>query len=342
MNVASKLIQSFSVARSGLYLLEGLPLNLASRLVGELPPFTEDQLRAILKHVWRLHEREAENIERGVYSWRALDYQRPFAHLRSLADVLGDGVRVLWRSKNRRHRDFKAPAVEEATGLPEYYRRNFHFQTDGYLSEDSARRYDHQVEILFTGMAGAMRRQILPVLRGATPGRWLELGCGTGSATRPVLATFPRTRVTALDLSSPYLKVARDRLSGFSKVDFVQGDGTATEFKDGAFEAVYSVFVMHELPRAEREKLVREAWRVLKPGGLLVLADSLQTDDEPELNFALERFPKAYHEPFYKDYAGDRLEDLVARVTGAAVESDHQFFTKVVWARKEERVSQDT
>ncbi len=43
-------------------------------------------------------------------------------------------------------------------GLPEYYGRNFHYQTEGYLSEESAELYEHQTEILFMGTLGLMRR----------------------------------------------------------------------------------------------------------------------------------------------------------------------------------------
>lgn len=44
---------------------------------------------------------------------------------------------------------------------PKYFNRNFHFQVDGYTSENSAEIYDHQVEILFAGMAAPMRRLLL-------------------------------------------------------------------------------------------------------------------------------------------------------------------------------------
>ena len=49
--------------------------------------------------------------------------------------------------------------------LPKYYLRNFHYQTDGYLSEKSARLYEFQVETLFTGCAATMRRfSMIPLL----------------------------------------------------------------------------------------------------------------------------------------------------------------------------------
>ena len=47
---------------------------------------------------------------------------------------------------------------------PDYYLQNFHFQSGGWLTEDSAHRYDTQVEVLFKGTANAMRRMALPEL----------------------------------------------------------------------------------------------------------------------------------------------------------------------------------
>jgi ubiquinone/menaquinone biosynthesis C-methylase UbiE len=334
--LSPNLIKNLSLARSGIYFLEALPITLFNRWAGNpnLPPPTQAQIKTLWKHIVRLHERESRNLAMGIYPLSALEKENPLRHARSLLGVLSDGVRVAWRMKSGKTKDFSNSEVTD--GAPEYYARNFHFQTDGYFSEASARRYDHQVEILFSGTAGAMRRLILPVLneKADSRGRWLELGCGAGSATKPVLETFPKVRVTALDMSPAYLKVAQDNLRAYPGCDFLQGDSTALPFKDETFEAVYSVYMLHEMPKSVREKTVREAYRVLKPGGILIFADSLQLDDEPELNWALERFPKIYHEPFYKGYSKDKLETMIARQLRRVCESEHAFFTKVVWVQK--------
>ncbi len=336
--ISTKLIQGLNIARSGVYFLESLPVLAFNRFAHpHLPPPAPEQVQLLWKHILRVHEREAGRIEAGAYPWTALDWEKPWQHLRSYAEVLSDGVKVALRMRLNKTKDLGGEAAAHSAETPDYYARNFHFQTDGYFSEDSARRYDHQVEILFNGTAGVMRRSILPPLVSLLPPgntRILELGCGAGSATRYMAETFPKAKITALDMSAPYLKVAQEKLRAYPRVDFVQGDATDTDFKDGLFDAVVSVYLMHELPLEERVKVLHEAWRLLKPAGVLVVADSLQIDDDPDLNWALERFPKIYHEPFYKNYIVTKLEDLMEREIGTRPDSDFTLLTKVCWVQK--------
>ena len=58
-----------------------------------------------------------------------------------------------------------------ACRFPRYYLQNFHFQTDGYLSDASAELYDYQVDVMFYGAADAMRRQALVPLGETLRGR---------------------------------------------------------------------------------------------------------------------------------------------------------------------------
>jgi hypothetical protein len=64
----------------------------------------------------------------------------------------------------RRVRNGWREVLSEATvgKRPKYYLQNFHYQSGGWMTEDSAERYDTQVEVLFKGSANAMRRQALP------------------------------------------------------------------------------------------------------------------------------------------------------------------------------------
>lgn len=335
--ISTKMLQGLNIARSGVYFLEALPVMAFHRFAfPHMPPPSNEQVKTLWKHILKLHEQEAIHLETGVYPWTAVDIENPVSHIRNYADVLRDGIKVAWRMRNNKNKDFSPEAAEHSAEAPEYYSRNFHFQTDGYFSESSARRYDHQVEILFNGTAGVMRRAILPPLADLLPknARILDLGCGPGTSTRYLAATFPKARITAIDLSAPYLKIAQEKLRDYSKVDFLQADATNMDFKDGLFDSVVSTYLLHELPKPEREHVIREAWRLLKPGGVLAIADSLQWDDDPELNWALDRFPKIYHEPFYKNYVQNKMEDLIESVAGARPTTIHALFTKVCWLKK--------
>ena len=70
--------------------------------------------------------------------------------------------------------------------------------------------------------------------------------------------------------------------------------------------------MLHELPPEVRRTVIGEAARVMKPGGRLILLDSLQRGDEPAYDAMLERFPQFYHEPYYHSY----LEEDFAALAG--------------------------
>src|SRR5437763_1510553 len=148
------------------------------------------------------------------------------------------------------------------------------------MTEDSARRYDIQVEVLFQGTANATRRQALLPLAELFAGRdqrrlrLLDVGCGTGRFLDFCKQAWPRLPVAGLDMSEAYLAEARRHLKNSCWVDFVLGKAEALPFADASHDAVTSVFVFHELPPQVRRDAFRELSRVVKRGGRLVIIDS--------------------------------------------------------------------
>lgn len=285
-------------------------------------------------------KQDVARIENGEYPLRVLLPESPIEHFTRIPYIAVDGLRAQFRRDQGLTTIFGKRAKALLDELPKYYRRNFHYQTDGYLSEQSGELYDHQVELLFGGTGDAMRRLVLPPLRkalGTGDGaglRILEIGAGTGRATRFVRMLFPKAHIVATDLSGPYLKVAQRKLAHFDRIDYLQSPGEALPFQDGYFDAVFSVFMFHELPLEARKGVFAESLRVLKPGGALTVVDSIQPGDNPEFDGLLDKFSRDYHEPFYRNYLENPLGDLVREAGFTRLEEGVGLFSRFVSGRK--------
>jgi ubiquinone/menaquinone biosynthesis C-methylase UbiE len=291
--------------------------------------------RRILADLRSLIEQDWRNIEAGHYALPIHELGSPFEAIRRAVDFFADLSAV----ERRRHGPAEGRVVTEkpSGAYPRYYLQTFHFQTDGYLSRASADRYDHQVEVLFGGGAAAMRRQALVPLKraiGGRPGaRLLDLACGTGQFLRQVKTNYPRLHVTGLDLSPHYLDAARLTLQAWSRVALVHAAAEAMPFADARFDAVTCIYLFHELPPPVRRAVVDEVRRVLKPGGMLIFVDSLQTGDVPDYDAMLDYFPVAFHEPFYTSYLREDL-DRLWRPGFTVGEHYPAYFSKVVSYRR--------
>ena len=329
-------ILTYSRARSLGFTLEFLALNTLAQIGNKDQHQLDPSLVPIIqKELFDCLLRDAQNIRKGVYPFAVLRPEAPIHHLKRIPRLLWDGIGIYRRRLSGRTTEFSKAAQLILEELPRYYRRNFHFQTEGYLSQRSAELYEHQVEMLFGGAADAMRRLVIPELRrkfGNSDGKglkFLEIAGGTGRAARFIRLAFPKAKIVVTDLSDPYLKEAQKKLAEFPKIDFVQADGASLPFQSEYFDGVYSVFLFHELPLAARAQVLAESRRVLKKDGVFVFVDSAQKGDLPALDPVLENFPKQYHEPFYRDYIENPMEELVRRAGFKDLVTGRGFFSKV-------------
>lgn len=225
---------------------------------------------------------------------------------------------------------------EEAAGYPDYYTQNFHFQSDGYLSDHSADLYDYQVEVLFTGGADAMRRQTLPAIRQALIDRTgptpvlLDVACGTGCYLRSIWHNWPNLAMIGLDLSPDYLHHAERQLAKAEHVDFLHANAEDIPLADESVDIVTCIYLFHELPETIRRKVAREMARVLRPGGRLIFMDSIQLGDHAPYDALLDRFPYAFHEPYYRSYIRDDIDGLFHE-TGLRMKEKERAFFSTLW-----------
>jgi ubiquinone/menaquinone biosynthesis C-methylase UbiE len=274
------------------------------------------------------------NVEAGVYPL-------PVDHDGSLATLL-HRTRLFFEDlpeihRRRKHRAKTEVLTEETRGKrPRYYLQNFHYQSGGWMTDDSAERYDTQVEVLFNGTASAIRRQALPQLREVFAGRdqrklrLLDIGCGTGRFLDSVKQAWPRLPTLGLDMSEAYIRHAKRQLKRRAWMRFVVGKAEAIPLPDNSQDAVTSVFLFHELPPKIRRIVFSECARVLKPGGRLVLVDSLQRGDRPDYEGLLELFPRNYHEPYYESYTTEDFGALGAGCGLTYIRTVNAFVSKVM------------
>jgi ubiquinone/menaquinone biosynthesis C-methylase UbiE len=287
-----------------------------------------------LRRAWlEAFAKDAADVAAGLYppSERLADPQRAVA---AVMDLLADAREV--DARRRRKGGVEAREAPGAEAYPTYYRQNFHYQSGGWFTKDSARRYEAQVEALFSGTAGAMRRRALSLLAKAWKDqdqrgrRLVDLACGSGAFLADLKAAFPRADVIGLDLSLPYLAEAQRR----SGAKTVQANAEATPFADASLDAVTSVYLFHELPPRVRPKVAAEIARILKPGGVFVLADSVQAQDEQDLARLLEVFPVFFHEPYYNSYQETDLAALFGAAGLQLKSMDQAFLTKALLFEK--------
>ncbi len=333
----------YSLSRSLSYATEQWALPWVEFAVNRTrtPYRTKDKEKVALSYtkLYELLRQDSENMALGLYPYSVLKFENPYSHVRSLVHVLTDAVKITKRRDQNKAHDFDEKKDTDFESAPDYSKRNFHFQTNGYFSNESAELYDHQVEILFGGSSHAMRRLILPLLKKEISGsgeglHFLEVGCGTGLLTRFMKLAYPKAKITASDMSSSYLKKAQKDLTDLPGINFIQTHAENLPFKDQTFDLVYSCYLFHELPLTARHAVINETKRVLKDSGYWGFVDSLQNNDDLDLQWAIDAFPTNFHEPFYKNYIQNPVESLLEERQLELRGRTIGFFSKALLAKR--------
>jgi ubiquinone/menaquinone biosynthesis C-methylase UbiE len=186
--------------------------------------------------------------------------------------------------------------------------------------------YDEQLApVLF----GPFAEELLDSLPADVRGPLLEIACGTGALTRPLRERLPASvELVATDLSPAMLEFARARSAGHAGIAWRQADAQQLPFADAAFGTVVCAFGF--MFAADRQAALREARRVLAPGGLLAFTVWDRIEDNPHalanaqvIEALFPGDPDMKFRTPYEMHDSDLLQNLLARAgfTSVTVET---------------------
>jgi len=178
-----------------------------------------------------------------------------------------------------------AAVVNPDLVYPDYYLRPFHAYDAGNLSWEAAAEVEvaaYAVHARIWPDAGAQGdprlrqsyHQVLQEQIPASPQRILDLGCSVGMSTFALQDLYPAAEVLGLDLSPYFLAVGNLRAKEQQRqVQWIHAPAESSGLPTASFDLVSACLLFHELPQSAAQAVLKEAHRLLKPGGHFALMD---------------------------------------------------------------------
>ncbi|MEM6447808.1 MAG: class I SAM-dependent methyltransferase [Cyanobacteria bacterium P01_D01_bin.123] len=233
---------------------------------------------------------------------------RPLAQLakhqaRSMMIRRAESIGVYWRDEvkvlqaRQQNRDSRQPAhhpdwdveLEQVRDCeltyPDYYLKPFHAYDRGNLSWDAAMEVEVAARAVHAriwpeaGAAGdAKLRQsyhdVLQRVLSKAPRNIVDAGCSVGMSSFALQQMYPQARVVGLDLSPYFLAIAQYRARQRQlDIAWKHAAAEATGLPEASCDLVSLCLVCHELPSRAAESVLREARRILRPGGHVAIMD---------------------------------------------------------------------
>lgn len=188
---------------------------------------------------------------------------------------------------------------------PQYYSsQNFHGIENGYLNPIAAITYDLVTAFASPPNETWIRQQLVAAIE-CQPKMILDLGCGTASMTLMLKQAYPQATVIGLDLSTHMLAIADHKARKAKlEIDLLHGLAESTGLKSADFDLVTVSFLLHETPVKISQLILQECFRLIKPGGELIVLDGSQ-----KILRRADWLIKLFKEPYSKVYANGSVDN---------------------------------
>lgn len=176
--------------------------------------------------------------------------------------------------------------------MPAYAKHEIHLQKGGYVGNPLAGYVNyHYGNVLYEALFGSnIQEQRIAQMAAAVPlpddgkvERALDMGTGTGRLAYGLKRRFPSAEVTGIDIAGPMVRFSHKRAVDLGlDCFFAQRPAEATGFPDNHFDVIASNILHHEVDAVATDKIIVEAFRILRPGGVFYPIDHATGKQAPK------------------------------------------------------------
>lgn len=249
-------------------------LGLASRLVNGV---------LAIKPLADLAKRQARSMMVKRAASIGVDWHEEVKHLRSRGTKLD--FDPAWERELER---IQNPDIT----YPDYYLKSFHAYEQGNLSWQAATEVEVAAKAVHSRLWTKSSAESTTKLRDnfidaindrltAPPQAILDMGCSVGISTFSLQKAYPQAQITGVDLSPYFLAIAQyksqqqtQESNSSQSIQWLHSTAESTGLPDNSCDLVSAFLLFHELPRTAALEILKEARRVLRPGGHLAIMDS--------------------------------------------------------------------
>jgi len=225
-------------------------------------------------------------------------------------------------------------ATFKSIEYPQYYLQPFHSVLGGWLSETAAVGNRAAMEAVLENAHPQKSlgvRDEISKLFSKNARHILDLGAGIGDDAAIIANRCQNAIVTALEASPFMIIVGRLYHKNIPNLCWQYGLAEKTELPDNSIDAINMTYLLHECPDEIKQTILSECWRILSPGGQIVVTDSLSGD-----LFSYRGFFEPYKEQWLKTDP-----DKLLKEAGFVNIKAYQFASPT-WTRVGEKPEQST